>query len=220
MYFRQLFASESSALTYVLADPRHRDAVVIDPQPRQDELLLALLAERDLQLNLVLCTHLHAAESSHCDGLCRHTGAQLVIGAGALHGPAGARKVGHGDTLVFGDEVLRVLATPGHTPESISFLWRDRLFCGDALGIRACSPADDPGCDLGRMYDSVTNRLFLLPDETLVFPGHEVDGRTVSTIAEERSRNPYFSCQSRDAFAGLVKPLTEATKPFIESRLP
>jgi sulfur dioxygenase len=204
MYFRQLFVRESSALTYVLADPRHRDAVVIDPQPRQDELLLALLAERDLQLNLVLRTHLHADELSQCDGLCRHTGAQLVIGAGAIHGPAGARKVGHGETLVFGDEVLRVLATPGHTPESTSFLWRDRLFCGDALGIRVCAAADDPACDPGRIYDSVTRRLFLLPDETLVFPGHEVDGRTVSTIAEERQRNPYFASQSRDAFTRML----------------
>lgn len=204
MYFRQLFSSESSALTYLLADPRHRDAVVIDPQPRQDEILLALLAERDLRLNLVLRTHLHAAESHPCDALCRHTGAELVVGAAATC-PEAQRKVRHGDTLVFGDEVLRVLATPGHTPESVSYLWRDRLFCGDALAIRACSPADDPGCDPGCMYDSVTRRLFLLPDETLVFPGHRIDGRMVSTIAEERLHNPYYN-HSRDVFASLVKP--------------
>jgi glyoxylase-like metal-dependent hydrolase (beta-lactamase superfamily II) len=204
MYFRQLYAPESFALTYLLADPRHRDAVVIDPQPQQDEILLALLAERDLRLNLVLRTHMHAQDVRQCDALCRHTGAELVIGAAASCLDA-KRKVNHGDTLVFGDEVLRVLATPGHTPESMSYLWRDRLFCGDALAIRACSAADDPACDLGRMYDSVTHRLFLLPDETLVFPGHEVDGRTVSTIAEERSRNPYFANQSRDAFAGLMQ---------------
>jgi sulfur dioxygenase len=212
MYFRQFVSRETSALTYLLADPRNRDAVVIDPQPRQDELILSLLAERELRLTLVLRTHLHQHESSDCDELCRHTGAELVVGALARCDSA-RRKVKHGDTLVFGDEVLRVLATPGHTPGSVSYLWRDRLFCGDALAIRACVAADDPESDLGHIYDSVTRQLFLLPDETLVFPGHEVDGRTVSTIAEERQRNPYFAGRSRDAFAALLAQHKPAYTP-------
>lgn len=203
MYFRQLIERNTGALTYLLANHRNRDAVVIDPQPRQDELILALLSERDLRLKLVLRTHQHTTNHVDCDDLCLRTGAEVVLSK-ATGCKRPNKKVAHGDTLVFGDEVLRVLETPGHTPDSISFLWRDRLFSGDALEPRACSPVDDPECDVGRMYDSVTRRLFLLPDETLVFPGHMVDGRTVSTIAEERLHNPYFAAKSRDAFAALL----------------
>ena len=87
-----------------------------------------------------------------------------------------------------------------HTPASVSYLWRDRLFCGDALELGGCGHAGDSDCDPGKIYDSVTNRLFALPDETLVFPGHDFHGRTVSTIGEERQRNPFFFSRSRDAF--------------------
>jgi len=201
--FRQLYSARDASFTYLLADPRERDAIVIDPQPDQDELIMALLAERDLRLTRVLRTHVHSGASGACEGLCRHTGAELVVGAGTSCCEA-KRVVAHGDTLVFGSEVLRVLATPGHTPGSVSYLWRDRLFCGDALLLRGCSTPDDPAVDVGRLFDSVTLRLFLLADETLIFPGHANEGRTVSTIAEERQRNPYFSGKSRDDFATMM----------------
>lgn len=202
-YFRQLFTASAQAFTYLLADLASRDAVVIDPQRGQDELLLSLLAERDLRLTLVLRTHAHTDPEPECGALCRHTGAELLLGAGARCTGA-HRQVQHGEHLVFGDQVLRVLSTPGHTAHCVSYLWHDRLFCGDALALRGCGSVDDPGCDPGQLYDSVTQRLFLLADETLVFPGHEIDGRTVSTISEERLRNPYFVGQSRDAFHALL----------------
>lgn len=202
-HFRQIATPATQAFTYLLADLSGRDAVIIDPQRGQGELLLSLLAERDLRLTLVLRTHVHADPEPECGALCRHTGAELVLGAGAAcAGPH--RRVQHGEHLVFGDQVLRVLATPGHTAHCVSYLWRDRLFCGDALALRGCGSVDDPGCDPGQLYDSVTQRLFLLADETLVFPGHEIDGRTVSTIAEERVRNPYFANQTRDTFHSML----------------
>jgi glyoxylase-like metal-dependent hydrolase (beta-lactamase superfamily II) len=96
--------------------------------------------------------------------------------------------------------VIRVIATPGHTPDGVCFLWHDRLFSGDALAIGGCRPSADPGADPGVLYDSVTRRLFALPGETLVFPGHAFHARRVSTIAEERTRNRSFAHTSRDAF--------------------
>jgi glyoxylase-like metal-dependent hydrolase (beta-lactamase superfamily II) len=79
-------------------------------------------------------------------------------------------------------------------------LWQDRIFCGDALELGGCGQVENGECDPGRLYDSVMNRLFVLPDETLVFPGHDFHGRTVSTIGEERRCNPFFAARSRDAF--------------------
>lgn len=212
MYFRQLHTPQAHAFTYVIADLRIRDALVIDPQPEQDELLLALLVERDLHLTRILRTHIHSGESSRCAELRRHTGAELVVGHGTSCSEA-QRTVRHGDTIDLGDELIRVLATPGHTAGSVSYLWRDRLFCGDALSIRGCSPTDDPSSDPRGMYDSVTRRIFMLADETLVFPGHECDGRSVSTIAEERACNDYFSGHSRDAFATRIRQLAPAATP-------
>ncbi|HPR06018.1 MAG TPA: MBL fold metallo-hydrolase [Denitromonas sp.] len=198
MYFRQIFHSPSHSISYLLADVSARDAVLIDPLPEQSELLLALLQERDLRLRYVLRTHMHSAQQAHCGELCRFTGAELVTGADTPYDGPALRKA-HGDTVVFGSEALRVLATPGHTPDSVCFLWRDRLFCGDTLAIGGCS-LDAALSDPGRLYDSVTQRLFLLPGETLMFPGHDFNGRTVSTITEERHRNAAFAAGNRETF--------------------
>lgn len=105
----------------------------------------------------------------------------------------------HGDLLSFGSESIQVIATPGHTADSPSYLWRDRLFCGDALALGGCPRQADDG-DPRRIYDSVVDRLFALPAETLVFPGHDAHGRTVSTIGEERTSTPFFLPRWRDAF--------------------
>jgi glyoxylase-like metal-dependent hydrolase (beta-lactamase superfamily II) len=96
--------------------------------------------------------------------------------------------------------VIHVLGTPGHTPACLSYLWRDRVFTGDALLIRACGRSDLPDADAGALYDSITQRLMVLPGDTLVYPGHDGHGRTVSTIAEEREHNPCVAGRSRDEF--------------------
>lgn len=198
MYFRQIVDRVDGALTYVLGDLAAQEAVVIDPSLRQHALARALLAERGLALRWVLCTHCHPSD----DGgpalvlLQVQTGAVGVIGGGDCSGET--VRLQDGDAATFGDEVLHVLGTPGHTPGSLSYLWHDRLFCGDALELGGGGPL--PGADAGQLFDSVTQKLFTLPGETLVFPGHDHRGRTVSTIAEERLRNPRFAGRNRDAF--------------------
>lgn len=171
--------------------------MVIDPLAGQDELIRALLDERDLRLRLVLRTHVHRPDRHACDELCRHTGARLVVGAPAAC-RAAQQRVAHGDKLVFGSQVLRVLATPGHTAGCVSFLWRDRLFCGDTFDMGGCR-AGNREADAGKLFDSLTQRVFLLPGETLLFPAHFLKGRSVTTIAEERRRHARLGA-SRDAF--------------------
>lgn len=198
MYFRQIFDTDSHAFTYLLADELSSRAVVIDPMLSQATMILALLAERGLLLDAVLRTHLHPSDRYACGDLCQHTGARFIIGAGGDSQIKGER-VTDGDRIVFGGETILVIATPGHTPESICYLWRDRLFSGETLLIQEIgSCVDDFAC--GQLYDSITRKLFVLPDEILVFPAFDMLGRTVSTIREERDRNRAFAVSSREAF--------------------
>ena len=200
MYFRQFFDPRSAAMSYLVADPACGQAAFIDPNPDPCQALVfrALLAERRLALATVLFTHAHGAA---LDGLADpYPGATVVAGAVPGSGD-GFRQAVDGEVLRVGNEAIRVIATPGHTADSLSYLWHDRLFCGDALALGGCPlQTDDDDCDPRSIYDSVVDRLFALPAETLVFPGHDAQGRTVSTIGEERSRNPFFLARSRDAF--------------------
>jgi glyoxylase-like metal-dependent hydrolase (beta-lactamase superfamily II) len=197
--FRQLYDPSSRAFTYLVADEVARAAVVIDPAPAGTELpLLGLIGELDLSVQYLLCTHVHEGASGTIGQLRERTGARIVAGAAA---PIDADlRVGQGDTVTFGGEAIRVLETPGHTAADVSYVWRDRVFSGDALLIRGCGRTDLPGGDAGVLYDSITQRLLVLPGDTLLFPGHETHHRSVSTIAEERDYNPCVAGRSRDEF--------------------
>lgn len=202
MYFHLIEDPATGLLGYLLADTDDHEAVVIDPAPSQTELVLALLTERSLRLSHVLRTHVHRDDAARCNELCERTGARLIVGEGvAAPGlpPDKVLAVAHGARLVFGAEVVRVLATPGHTPACLSFLWRDRLFCGDVFDIGACAVGDGEA-DPGLLFDSLTRRLFLLAEQTLVFPAHSIKGRRVATMAELKQRYTQALHQSRDAF--------------------
>ena len=204
MIFRQLSSFDTAALTYLVADAVAREAAVIDVTAEQHPVLLALLDERDLRLRYVLRTHSHAGVQDAAADLCRHTGAKLAGGTSRR------TPLADGDALDFGSELLRVIATPGHTPDSVCFLWRDRLFTGDTLEIGGWVPAPTPEADPGRLYDSVTHRLFVLPEETLVFPAHAFHHRRVSTVGEERTHNRCFANPSRDAFVSAYRRVHRA----------
>ena len=213
MYFRQFFEPDQAAMSYLLADPATGQAVAIDPRPDpcQALLLSALLAERHFDLGFILLTHVHVDPGNSLPDL--YPGAQVIIGRGGRR-LSGQRAVAHGEQLQVGEADIRVIATPGHTACSVSYLWQDRVFCGDALELGGCSQAKDNDCDPGRLYDSVLNQLFMLPDETLVFPGHDFHGRTVSTIGEERRHNPFFQPHSRDRFVSRYRALQPAPERF------
>jgi sulfur dioxygenase len=201
--FRQLFDPIASAYTYLLADIETRDAIAVDCVPTQTATVLAWLDELELGLRYVLGTHAHPGDAEGAAELRDRTGAKAVLCAGS-EAPWAHLKIRDGDTIVFGNQVIHALGTPGHTPGCVCYVWRDRLFTGDALLIGGCGRTDLPGGDAGTLYDSVTRRLFLLPGETLVYPGHDHRGRTVSTIAEERQCNPCFAGKSRDEFITVL----------------
>lgn len=217
--FRQLFDPHSCTYTYLLADPLTGDAVLIDTVKERVGEYAALLQEMNLQLAWILETHAHADHITGAAGLRELTGAQTVTGeyAGAL---CADRLVGDGDTIVFGNEVIRVIPTPGHTPGCVTYHWGDRLFTGDTLLIGACGRTDFQGGDAARLYDSISLRLFSLPDETLVFPGHDYHGLRVSCIGQERTTNPRIAGRSRDEFIETMNNLKLPPPARIDEALP
>ncbi|HWQ38630.1 MAG TPA: MBL fold metallo-hydrolase [Burkholderiales bacterium] len=206
MIFRQLFDPGSATYTYLLACARTREAVLVDPVREQFERDLAVIGQLALRLMYILETHVHADHVTGARRLRERTGARTAVSRHC--GASGYdRLLDEGDVIVFGDEVLRAIATPGHTPGSTCFLWRDRLLTGDTLLIGGCGRTDFQHGDPALLYQSITRRLFQLPDDTLVYPGHDYKGRRVSTIGEERTTNPRLAGRSQEEFVEIMKNL-------------
>ncbi len=210
MYFRILNDEASGELTYLLADMDAREAVLVDPHARDLPVLAALLSERDLRLRWVLRTHHHDDLQPMEPSALARLGAPLVQGDDRAEQP----RASDGAMLPFGDELIRVMATPGHTQSCLSFGWRDRLFCGGLLAVTACPHQARPLLPEA-LWDSVTQRVFTLPDETLLFAGHEQRSRAVSTVLEQRRWHPLIAGLTRDEFLAHMAALPE--KQFIEA---
>jgi glyoxylase-like metal-dependent hydrolase (beta-lactamase superfamily II) len=219
IHFRQLFDVETSTYTYILGDPLTRDAVIIDPVREQVERDLAELEAAGLKLRSILETHVHADHVTGAAELKERTGAETVV---SKHGgaPCADRQVDDGDMVVFGNEVIRILATPGHTPGCVTYHWRDRVFTGDALFVGGCGRTDFQGGDAATLYQSITAQLFPLPDETLVFPGHDYNGRWVSSIGQERRSNPRLGGTTEAEFMEIMNQLNLPEPKHIHEAVP
>ena len=125
-----------------------------------------------------------------------------------------------GDTIVFGNQVIRVIPTPGHTPGCVTYHWRDRLFTGDSLLIGGCGRTDFQGGSASKLYDSITERLFVMPDETLVYPGHDYHGARVSCIGQEKNTNLRLAGRSRQEFIELMGNLSLPRPTMMDDALP
>jgi glyoxylase-like metal-dependent hydrolase (beta-lactamase superfamily II) len=204
--FRQLFDSDSSTYTYLIGDEAGGEAVIVDPVRERVERDLGVLAASGLRLAWVLETHVHADHVTGARALRERTGARTAV---SLHcGATGFdRLLTDGDEIALGGEHIRAIATPGHTPGSTCYLWRDRLLTGDTLLIGGCGRTDFQNGDAGALYDSITGKLFTLPKDTLVYPGHDYKGRRVSTIGEERAGNARLAGRSREAFIEIMANL-------------
>jgi sulfur dioxygenase len=205
MLLRQLFDAESSTYTYLLADPLTRRAALVDPVLEQAERDLALLAELELTLTHVLETHVHADHVTAAGLLRGRTGCQVV--ASALGAACADRHVRHGDAVAVGSLTVQVLATPGHTDDSVSYHVEGCVFTGDTLLVRGTGRTDFQNGDAGQLHDSITRVLFALPAGTLVYPGHDYHGRTVTTVGEEQCLNPRLAGKDRAAFIALMAQL-------------
>jgi glyoxylase-like metal-dependent hydrolase (beta-lactamase superfamily II) len=218
MLFRQLFDGESSTYTYLVADPASRQAALIDPVFEQLERELTLVQELGLTLTYAMETHVHADHVTASGLLRERTGCQVLTGV--LGAPCADVHVRHGDEVRVGALAFRVLATPGHTDDSVSYLLEDRVFTGDALLVRGNGRTDFQNGSAGQLYDSITQVLFALPDETLVYPAHDYKGRTVTTIGEEKHFNPRLAGKERAAFIQLMAELNLPPPKKIDIAVP
>jgi glyoxylase-like metal-dependent hydrolase (beta-lactamase superfamily II) len=207
MLFRQLFDPETSTYTYLIADPKSAEAILVDPVLEQVERDLKLLTELKLILKFCLETHIHAdhitgtgklRELTHCSGI-------VPVNA---HAVCADRFIEDGEMITIGDITIKAIETLGHTDSHMAYLVNQELvLTGDALFIRGCGRTDFQSGDAGSLYDSVTQKLFTLADETLVYPGHDYRGHTVSTIGEEKHYNPRFLGRDRQQFIELMNNL-------------
>lgn len=218
LLFRQLFDTNSSTLTYLIAGA-DRHAVIIDPVLEQLPRDVALIRSLGLKLDFVLDTHVHADHITASNALKQETGAVSVI-ARNCGAPGYDRLLQDDDVLQFGEERIRVIATPGHTQGSLCYLWHDRLFSGDTLMINACGRTDFQSGDAGQMYHSITEKLLILPDETLLYPGHDYKGRRVSCIGEEKLLNTRIAGKSKEEFVAIMNSLNLATPRLIHEAVP
>lgn len=220
MIFRQLFDEETWTYTYLIGDTETGEAVLIDPVNTHIQSYSKLLNGHGLTLKYSLETHVHADHVTAGGLLRQRFGARTAV-SGLCGADCADLHIGDNDVIRFGAaERIRVIATPGHTSGSVSFLWRDRVFTGDALLINGCGRTDFQGGDAGTLYDSITRRLFTLPDDVLVYPGHDYNGRRVSNIAEEKTGNSRLAGRDRDAFIALMDGLDLPAPRLINESVP
>jgi len=218
MIVRQLFDSETSTYTYLLADPASGKAALVDPVREQLERDLKLVDELGYGLTFVLETHVHADHVTSAGVIADRTGA--VTAASCLGAACAVRHLRQGDVVELGAATIHVLETPGHTQDSLSFHAGEHVFTGDALLVRGTGRTDFQSGDPGALYDSITGKLFTLPDATLVWPGHDYRGHTVSTIGEEKRHNPRLAGKSRDEFIAIMRGLKLAPPKKIQVAVP
>jgi glyoxylase-like metal-dependent hydrolase (beta-lactamase superfamily II)/rhodanese-related sulfurtransferase len=219
MLFKQLFDKETWTYTYLLADLDTKEAAFIDPVNTQIESYMALLAEHGLTLKYSFETHVHADHITASGLLRQRTGAKTCVGykGGAQLADV---QLHDGDVFQLGNETIKAIATPGHTPGCTSYLCQDRVFTGDSLFVGGCGRTDFQGGSANDLYDSITQKLFTLPDDTLVYPGHDYSERWVSNIHQERTTNPRLAGKSREEFIEIMNNLNLPKPRLIDESVP
>lgn len=206
MLFRQLFESVSCTYTYLLAAGPGSEAIIIDPVAEKLDRYLQLFDELDLKLSIAVDTHVHADHISGLGVLRDETRCVTAIGEQAQVDVVSMR-LSDGDTLEVEGVCLEALYTPGHTDDSYCFRMTDRIFTGDTLLIRGSGRTDFQNGDSRAAYNSICAKILSLPEETLIYPGHDYKGDTVSTVAEEKAHNPRLQVANPEEYANIMDNL-------------
>ena len=206
MIFKQVFDHKSSTYTYLIASSIGREALIIDPVLENVENYIKLLSELDLKLVKVIDTHIHADHITGAGKLKDITKCVTIMGN---HTPTDAVEIKVSDEEVIKlDELnIRALYTPGHTSDSFSFLMDNYLFSGDTLLINGTGRTDFQNGNAKDSYDSIFHKLLRLPSETLLYPGHDYNGKMVSSIGKEKKFNPRLQINDVDEYIEIMNNL-------------
>ena len=215
MIFKQIFDTESSTYTYLIASAKGREAVIIDPVIKNVDNYIKILGELDLKLVKVIDTHIHADHVTGATKLKKATNCTTLMGE---HTPADAVeiKVKDGEIIEIDNLKIKSLYTPGHTSDSYSFLLDNYLFSGDTLLINGTGRTDFQNGSSKDAYNSLFNNLLKLPEETLVYPGHDYNGKFSSTIGNEKKFNPRLQVKSEDEYVDIMSKLNLAKPKLID----
>jgi len=206
MLFRQLFDKSSCTYTYLVANDYGCEVIIIDPVLEQMSLYTKLIGELGLKLVIALDTHMHADHITATGALREKFNCDIAMGnqtkASGVTKPLADKEIIQIDGIE-----IKTLYTPGHTNDSYCYLMSDRVFTGDTLFIHGSGRTDFDDGDSHAAYNSIFTRLLTLPDNTLLYPGHDYKGMTVSTIGEEKRCNPRLQVHSAEEYAGIMDNL-------------
>ena len=215
MIFKQEFDTKTSTYTYIIASAKGREAVIIDPVLENVEDYIGILKELDLKLVKVIDTHIHADHITGASKLKQVTNCTTIMGE---HTPADTVEIKVTDSEMINIDNLKIrsMYTPGHTSDSYSFLLDNYLFTGDTLLINGTGRTDFQNGSSKDAYNSLFNNLLKLPEETLVYPGHDYNGKFSSTIGNEKKFNPRLQVKSVDEYVDIMSKLNLAKPKMIE----
>jgi len=220
MIFRQLVEPLSNTFTYLIGCEDTGQALLIDPVVNSIDRDLAELQRLGLTLVYTLDTHIHADHITGALHLKQRVNSRIAMPA-IDRLPCADVGIVEGTPLQVGSLLIRPLHTPGHTDGHFAYVLGDHVFTGDALLIDGCGRTDFQNGDSRTLYRSVTDKLFTLPDDQLVCPGHDYNDRRVSSIAQEKARNPRLGrSRSLEDFVQLMSELKLPYPKFIDYAVP
>ena len=218
MIFKQVFDKKTSNYTYLIASAKGREAVIIDPVLENVNDYIQLLRDLDLKLVKVIDTHIHADHVTGASKLKQVTNCATLMGE---HTPADAVEIKVKDNELINLDGLNIrsIYTPGHTAESYSFLLDNYLFSGDALLINGTGRTDFQNGNSKDSYHSIFDKLLKLPEETLLYPGHDYNGEKVSTIEKEKKFNPRLQVKNVDEYIEIMSNLNLSKPEMMDNNV-
>ena len=219
MIFKQVFDKKTSTYTYLIASSIGREALIIDPVLDNINEYISLLNELDLRLVKVIDTHIHADHITGASRLKDQTNCTTIMGEQT---PANAvdLKVKDEEIIKLDQIEIKALYTPGHTSDSFSFLMNDYLFSGDTLLINGTGRTDFQNGSAKDAYNSIFNKLLKLPEETILCPGHDYNGKKMSTIGNEKKFNPRLQVGSENEYEEIMNNLNLPKPKLMDINVP
>tara|TARA_Y100001970_G_scaffold292821_1_gene435991 strand:+ start:1455 stop:2147 length:693 start_codon:yes stop_codon:yes gene_type:complete len=219
MIFEQLFDKKSSTYTYIISSGKGREALIIDPVIEHTDEYVKILTKLDLKLTKVLDTHIHADHISGLNELSKRTSCTKIMGEKSKCEVVDL-KIKDNENIKLDKIKLKAIYTPGHTDCSYSYVMDDRVFTGDTLLINGTGRTDFQSGSSFDAYESIFNRLLKLPEQTLVYPAHDYNGKKFSTIFDERKNNPRLQVSSKEEYAEIMANLNLANPKMMDIAVP
>ena len=218
MLFRQLFDTKSSTYTYLIASAKGREALIIDPVEENVDEYVNHLKELNLKLVRVIDTHIHADHVTGASKLKNNTNCSTVMGENSPAETVDIRLKDE-ETIEIDQLKIKALYTPGHTSDSYSFLMNNYLFSGDTLLINGTGRTDFQNGSSKDAYNSLFNKLLKLPEETILYPGHDYNEKKFSTIGNEKKFNPRLQVDSVDQYIEIMSNLKLSKPKMIDTNV-